>query len=73
MRQKDSASAEFHKKYIKLYEHIVIVTMKDGSVIEGGFYDEFYEDKSILISELGKGVCIIKIADIIKMELSLKD
>ena len=47
--------------------------MKDGSVIEGGFYDEFYEDKSILISERGKGVCIIKIADIIKMELSLKD
>lgn len=66
-------SQKFHNKYEKLYEHIVIVRLKDGTTIEGGWYDEFFEDESILISSLGTEVLIIKISDIETMELSAKD
>lgn len=68
-----TTSKIFHNKYKDCYEHIVIVTLNDGSVIEGGYYDEFYEDEAILISEIGNDVKIIKISDIQKMELSPKD
>ena len=68
-----SISQDFHDKYENFYEHIVVVTLKDGSVVEGGWYDEFFEDESILISTLGSDVKIIKISDIQAMELSDKD
>ncbi len=68
-----SISQSFHNKYKELYEHIVVVTLSDGSVVEGGWYDEFFEDESILISTLGPDVKIIKISDIQAMELSDKD
>lgn len=64
-------SQSFHDKYYTLYDHIVIVTLKDSSVIEGCFNDEFFEDEAILVS--GEEVNIIKISDIEKMELSPKD
>ncbi len=64
------ASADFHKKYEALYDHIVTVTMKDGCTIEGCYCDEFFEEASILISCMGNDVKVIKIADIDKMELS---
>ena len=66
-------SQKFHNNYEKLYEHIVIVRLKDGTTVEGGWYDEFFEDESILISSLGTEVLIIKISDIETMELSAKD
>ena len=66
-------SQRFHDTYENLYEHIVVVTLKDGSTVEGGWYDEFFEDASILISTLGPDVKIIKISDIKAMELSDKD
>ena len=66
-------SQEFHDTYENLYEHIVVVTLKDSSIVEGGWYDEFFEDASILISTLGPDVKIIKISDIQAMELSDKD
>ena len=69
----DSVSQQFHETYENLYEHIVVVTLKDDSTIEGGWYDEFFEDASILISTLGPDVKIIKISDIKAMELSDKD
>lgn len=68
-----SVSQQFHNKYENLYEHIVVVTLKDGTTVEGGWYDEFYEDASILISTLGPDVKIIKISDIQAMELSDRD
>lgn len=68
-----SVSKAFHEKYNDLYEHIVVVTLKDSSIVEGGWYDEFFEDASILISTLGPDVKIIKISDIQAMELSDKD
>ena len=66
-------SQDFHGKYDNLYEHIVVVTLQDGTTIEGGWYDEFFEDASILISTLGPDVKIIKISDIKEMKLSDMD
>ena len=66
-------SQDFHDTYENLYEHIVVVRLKDGTTVEGGWYDEFFEDASILISTLGPDVKIIKISDIQAMELSDKD
>lgn len=66
-------SQAFHDTYENLYEHIVVVTLKDGTTVEGGWYDEFFEDASILISTLGPDVKIIKISDIKAIELSNKD
>ena len=66
-------SQDFHDTYENLYEHIVVITLKDGTTVEGGWYDEFFEDASILISTLGSDVKIIKVADIQAMELSDKD
>lgn len=68
-----SVSRQFHDTYENLYEHIVVVRLKDGTTVEGGWYDEFFEDASILISTLGPDVKIIKISDIQAMELSDKD
>lgn len=68
-----SISQSFHDKYEKLYEHIVIVRLKDGTTVEGGWYDESFEDASILISTLGPEVIIINISDIDTMELSEND
>lgn len=66
-------SQEFHDTYENLYEHIVVVTLKDGTTVEDSWYDEFFEDASILISTLGPDVKIIKISDIKAIELSNKD
>ena len=66
-------SQDFHDTYENLYEHIVVVRLKDGTTVEGGWYDEFFEDASILISTLGSDVKIIKISDIQAMALSDKD
>lgn len=66
-------SQAFHDTYKNLYEHIVVVRLKDGTTVEGGWYDEFFEDASILISTLGPDVKIIKISDIKEMKLSEKD
>lgn len=68
-----SVSQQFHDTYENLYEHIVVVTLKDGTTVEGGWYDEFFDDESILISTLGPDVKIIKISDIQAMKLSDKD
>lgn len=59
------ASEKFHEKYYDaMYDRLVKLTLKDGSVREGLFNDEFYDDGSILVS------CeTIKIADIESMEL----
>lgn len=57
-------SEAFHKQYEALYDRIVKIYFKDGTMRIGLFNDEFYEDSSILVS------CeIIKIADIERMEL----
>ena len=57
-------SEAFHKQYADMYDKIVRIYFKDGSVHIGLFNDEFYEDISILVS------CeVIKITDIEKMEL----
>lgn len=57
-------SEAFHKQYADIYDKLVKVYLKDGSVFIGLFNDEFFEKSSILIS------CeIIKITDIQKMEL----
>ena len=37
-------SQDFHDTYENLYEHIVVVRLKDGTTVEGGWYDEFFED-----------------------------
>ena len=68
-----SVSRQFHDTYENLYEHIVVVTLQDGTTVEGGWYDEFFEDTSILISTLGPDVKIIKLSDIKEMKLSDKD
>lgn len=59
-------SQEFHDLYYdEMYDRIVDITMKDRTVIRGLFNDEFYEDRSILVS------CqVIPIDDICKMELA---
>lgn len=64
-------SQDFHDKYENLYEHIAVVTLKDGTTVKGGRYNEFFA--SILISILGPNVKIIKISDIQAMKLSDKD
>ena len=68
-----SVSRQFHDTYENLYEHIVVVTLQDGTTVEGGWYDEFFEDTSILIRILGPDVKIIKLSDIKEMKLSDKD
>ena len=73
MSSKYPVSEKFHEKYKDLYDHVVVVILKNGSNIVGAFTDEFYENESILISPAGNNVCIIKIEDIDKMELSSKD
>lgn len=66
-------SRAFHEKYANMYDHLVIVTLKNGNIVEGAFTDEFYEDEAILISPADNNICIIQIADIEKMELSPND
>ena len=57
-------SEAFHKQYADMYDKIVRIYFKDGSVRIGLFNDEFYEDNSILVS------CeVVRIADIERMEL----
>ena len=57
-------SESFHKQYEYMYDRLVRVYFKDGTVHIGLFNDEFYDDDSILIS------CkVIKITDIKRMEL----
>lgn len=57
-------SGAFHKQYADMYDKLVKVYLKDGSVRIGLFNDEFFEESSVLIS------CeIIKITDIQKMEV----
>lgn len=57
-------SEAFHKRYGDLYDKLVKIYFKDGTVRIGLFNDEFYDDSSILVS------CeVIKIADIKRMEL----
>ena len=65
---------QFHNRYIQLYEHIVVVTLIDGTTLEGFYNDDFYEDEEILISLIDSpNVAIVKIDDIQKMELSPLD
>lgn len=65
---------QFHNRYIQLYEHIVVVTLIDGTTLEGLYNDDFYEDEAILIGLIGSpNVAIVKIDDIQKMELSPLD
>ena len=65
---------QFHNRYIQLYEHIVVVTLIDGTTLEGLYNDDFYEDEAILISLIDSpNVAIVKIDDIRKMELSPLD
>ena len=57
-------SEAFHKQYEDLYDMLVKIYFKDGTVRIGLFNDEFYEDSSILVS------CeVIKITDIERREL----
>lgn len=57
-------SEVFHKQYEYMYDRLVKVYFKNGTVRIGLFNDEFYDDSSILVS------CeVIKIADIKRMEL----
>ena len=57
-------SEAFHKQYGYMYDRLVKVYFKDGTVRIGLFNDEFYDDSSILVS------CeVIKIADIKSLEL----
>lgn len=66
-------SKAFHNRFEELYDHILILQMKDGTELEGAFTDEFYEDASILISPQGNEVHIVKIEDIASLRLSPKD
>ena len=43
-------SEAFHKQYEDLYDMLVKIYFKDGTVRIGLFNDEFYEDSSILVS-----------------------
>lgn len=55
---------QFHNRYIQLYEHIVVVTLIDGTTLEGLYNDDFYEDEAILISLIDSpNVAIVKIED----------
>lgn len=65
---------QFHNRYIQLYEHFVVVTLIDGTTLEGLYNDDFYEDEAILISHINSSnVAIVKIDDIQKMEVSPLD
>ena len=65
---------QFHNRHIQLYEHIVVVTLIDGTTLEGLYNDDFYEDEAILIGLIDSpNVAIVKIDDIQKMELSPLD
>lgn len=57
-------SEAFHKQYAEMLDKLVKIYFKDGSVQEGLFNDEFFEDSSILV-----GCEVVKIADIDRMEL----
>ena len=58
------ASEAFHKQYEHMYDRLVKVYIKNGTVRTGLFNDEFNDDASILVS------CeVIKISDIERMEL----
>lgn len=60
----NEVSEVFHERYADLYDKLVRIYFKDGSIRIGLFNDEFYEDSSILVS------CeVIKIVDIERMEL----
>lgn len=61
-------SWDFHNRHKSLYDHLVVVTMKNGEIVEGSYCDDFFEDESIMV-----GCNIIKIVDIEKMILSPKD
>ena len=37
-----SVSRQFHDTYKNLYEHIAVVTLKDGTTVKGGRYNEFF-------------------------------
>ena len=65
---------QFHNRYIQLYGHFVVVTLIDGTTLEGLYNDDFYEDEAILISLINSpNVAIVKIDDIQKMEVSPLD
>lgn len=65
---------QFHNRYIQLYEYFVVVTLIDGTTLEGLYNDDFYEDEAILISLINSpNVAIVKIDDIQKMEVSPLD
>ena len=52
----------------------MVVTLIDGTTLEGLYNDDFYEDEEILISLIDSpNVAIVKIDDIQKMELSPLD
>ena len=71
---KYSKSEQFHNKYKQFYDHIVVVTLIDGTTLEGLYNDDFYEDEAILIGLIDSpNVAIVKIDDIQKMELSSLD
>ena len=56
-------SKAFHERYPHLYDQSVRAYLKDGSVRDGIFNDEFYEDSAILLS------CeVIPIAEIERLE-----
>ena len=52
----------------------MVVTLIDGTTLEGLYNDDFYEDEAILIGLIDSpNVAIVKIDDIQKMELSSLD
>ena len=65
--------AAFCRQYEQLYGHLVLVTLRDGTTIEGGYYDDFGEDEAILISKIGPEVVIISVDEIKSMALSPRD
>lgn len=74
MNDECAVSIAFHEKYYEeLYGHIVKVFLQDGSIVEGVYADEFYEDESILISPKGNEMKIIQVPDIESMILSEND
>lgn len=65
--------AAFCRQYEQLYGRIVLVTLRDGTTIEGGYYDVFGEDEAILISKIGPEVVIISVDEIKSMALSPRE